>query len=231
MPAIAQGTTCTLIGNLAPAVHLYTGPMHDHYNEALRSVHTARKTFLEKITKLLVSPELVSALSADDPEMLSNLEHHKARLIGDGVADGKSVPHRGHDDGFRPFSDKGEDDGEYLAFLRQTWTGLMLQKSKLTRTKDTLQQKLDKLCENNLSEDQLYQEYEDEDQDEEVCEMIKKDCADDCLLMHDALNGRRRRMTRGKQRSAKELRPRLRLLSGSSPSRRLFVRRWEITHL
>ena len=107
----------------------------------------------------------------------------------------------------------------------------MLQKSKLTRTKDTLQQKLDKLCENNLSEDQLYQEYEDEDQDEEVCEMIKKDCADDCLLMHDALNGRRRRMTRGKQRSAKELRPRLRLLSGSSPSRRLFVRRWEITHL
>ena len=47
----------------------------------------------------------------------------------------------------------------------------MLQKSKLTRTKDTLQQKLDKLCENNLSEDQIYQEeYEDEDQDEEVCE-------------------------------------------------------------
>ena len=178
MPAITQGTTCTLIGNLAPAVHLYTGPMHDHYNEVLRSVLTARKTFLEKITQLLVSPALVSALSADDPEMLSNFEHHKARLVGDGVADGNSVQNRGYDNGFRPFSDEGEDDGEYLAFLRQTLTGLMLQKSKLTRTKDILQQELDKLGENNLSEDQIYQEYEDEDEDEEVCEMITEDCVE-----------------------------------------------------
>ena len=80
--------------------------------------------------------------------------------------------------GFRPFSDEGEDDGEYLAFLRQTLTGLMLQKSKLTRTKDILQQELDKLGENNLSEDQIYQEYEDEDEDEEVCEMITEDCVE-----------------------------------------------------
>ena len=181
MPAITQGTTCTLIGNLAPAVHLYTGPMHDHYNEVLRSVLTARKTFLEKITQLLASPALVSALSADDPEMLSNFEHHKARLVGDGIADGNSVPHRGYDDGFRPFSDEEEDDDEYLAFLRQTLTGLMLQKSKLTRTKDILQQELDKLGENNLSEDQIYQEYEDEDEDEEVCEMITEDCVEGLL--------------------------------------------------
>ena len=62
--------------------------------------------------------------------------------------------------------------------MRQTLTGLMLQKSKLTRTKDILQQELDKLGENNLSEDQIYQEYEDEDEDEEVCEMITEDCVE-----------------------------------------------------
>ena len=34
------------------------------------------------------------------------------------------------------------------------------------------------LYENNLSEDQIYQEYEDEDEDEEVCEMITEDCVE-----------------------------------------------------